>query len=270
MSTAQIAFTTLPLAAQPLPQRRPTTLRLEKRSDSSAGPDVTTTSLAISPPLTSVRALKPPSPLQPSPLVVAPVKTGSTIDFTSESLVPSEPSDPSPLCSPPEPTLKVKENTGRWLAEEHEVFLKGLNEHGKQWKKIAVMIKTRSVVQVRTHAQKYFQKLHKNEKKTEGGPGKTPSISTSNAVSTSSSCALKRKPSTFKGAKMVDGATAVPKKRRVSLEPKPKRQGLPLMACAPSLPADATDVSHAGDHSMIDPSFMHSLHMAEGELADSL
>jgi hypothetical protein len=33
--------------------------------------------------------------------------------------------------------------------------------HGKGWKKIASLIKTRTVVQIRTHAQKYFQKLAK-------------------------------------------------------------------------------------------------------------
>jgi hypothetical protein len=41
------------------------------------------------------------------------------------------------------------------------VFVKGLKLHKKQWKLIAEMIKTRTVVQIRTHAQKYFQKLHK-------------------------------------------------------------------------------------------------------------
>jgi SHAQKYF class myb-like DNA-binding protein len=50
---------------------------------------------------------------------------------------------------------------GRWTAEEHKVFLEGLAKHQKQWKLIADMVKTRTVVQIRTHAQKYFQKLHK-------------------------------------------------------------------------------------------------------------
>lgn len=36
--------------------------------------------------------------------------------------------------------------------------------HGKGWKKIAKLIKTRTVVQIRTHAQKYFQKLAKAKK----------------------------------------------------------------------------------------------------------
>jgi len=53
------------------------------------------------------------------------------------------------------------ENTGRWTADEHRLFLQGLEQHGKGWKKIASLIKSRTVVQIRTHAQKYFQKLAK-------------------------------------------------------------------------------------------------------------
>lgn len=60
---------------------------------------------------------------------------------------------------------KDQENTGRWSEEEHRVFLNGLEEHGKQWKLIASMIGTRTVVQVRTHAQKYFQKMERSNQK---------------------------------------------------------------------------------------------------------
>lgn len=53
---------------------------------------------------------------------------------------------------------------GRWTSEEHALFLKGLEMHGKGWKKIAKLIKTRTVVQIRTHAQKYFQRMAKAKK----------------------------------------------------------------------------------------------------------
>eukprot|EP01035_Chromulina_nebulosa_P016994 gene16994-22491_t len=56
-------------------------------------------------------------------------------------------------------------STGRWTAEEHKLFLEGLRIHRKQWKQIADLIKTRTVVQIRTHAQKYFQKLSKSSMK---------------------------------------------------------------------------------------------------------
>lgn len=61
------------------------------------------------------------------------------------------------------------ENTGRWTAEEHRLFLAGLEQHGKGWKKIASLIKSRTVVQIRTHAQKYFQKLAKARQNGEEG-----------------------------------------------------------------------------------------------------
>jgi SHAQKYF class myb-like DNA-binding protein len=51
--------------------------------------------------------------------------------------------------------------SGRWTREEHHTFIKGLEMYGKGWKKIASLIKTRTVVQIRTHAQKYFLKLTK-------------------------------------------------------------------------------------------------------------
>ena len=53
---------------------------------------------------------------------------------------------------------------GRWTREEHELFLKALNEYGREWKKVAKKIKTRSSAQIRSHAQKYFQKLSKEKK----------------------------------------------------------------------------------------------------------
>ena len=77
------------------------------------------------------------------------------------------------------------ENTGRWTAEEHRLFLQGLDQHGKGWKKIASLIKSRTVVQIRTHAQKYFQKLSKARQNGDegeismegrGGPLSLPSI----------------------------------------------------------------------------------------------
>lgn len=77
---------------------------------------------------------------------------------------------PSPFDAVSTPTTSVaekrpmEEKIGRWTEEEHEIFLEGLQLHGKQWKTIATMIGTRTVVQVRTHAQKYFQKLERKNR----------------------------------------------------------------------------------------------------------
>lgn len=161
------------------------------------------------------------------------------------------------------------------------MFLRGLDEHGKQWKKIAILIKTRSVVQVRTHAQKYFQKLLKGDKKDESGHLQRLSSSSggnnhehTNIMSASAAAAAavspggKRKSSASKGNKA--GST---KKRRVSLEPKPKKQrqtaAVPThYQCQPQ--PVVMDMDEDEDHTVIDPSFMHSLNMSEGELDDSL
>jgi len=59
--------------------------------------------------------------------------------------------------------------TGRWTKDEHEKFLDGIRIYGKEWKKIASMIDTRTVVQIRTHAQKYFQKLAKKRNQALNG-----------------------------------------------------------------------------------------------------
>lgn len=79
------------------------------------------------------------------------------------------------------------ENTGRWTAEEHNLFLQGLELHGKGWKKIAGLIKSRTVVQIRTHAQKYFQKLAKAKQNGEevgmAGGNNVPGAGVGNAMS---------------------------------------------------------------------------------------
>ena len=59
-------------------------------------------------------------------------------------------------------SLKKKgygENTGRWTPEEHRLFLLGLERHGTNWKEIGTMVTTRTLVQIRTHAQKFFDKV---------------------------------------------------------------------------------------------------------------
>uniref|UniRef100_K3WUM8 Uncharacterized protein n=1 Tax=Globisporangium ultimum (strain ATCC 200006 / CBS 805.95 / DAOM BR144) TaxID=431595 RepID=K3WUM8_GLOUD len=73
----------------------------------------------------------------------------------------STPKTSSSSASSPKST---KANTGRWTDAEHKLFLKGLEAFPyRAWKKIATLIKTRTVVQIRTHAQKYYQKLEKEE-----------------------------------------------------------------------------------------------------------
>jgi len=52
---------------------------------------------------------------------------------------------------------------GRWTPPEHAAFLQGLALYGREWKRVSADIPTRSASQVRSHAQKYFAKLQKEQ-----------------------------------------------------------------------------------------------------------
>jgi SHAQKYF class myb-like DNA-binding protein len=88
-------------------------------------------------------------------------KKPSFSSVTGLGLSDSIPVTPTESISPN--TTNNSEKVGRWTDQEHDVFLEGLTKYGKQWKTIATSIGTRTVVQVRTHAQKYFQKMEKSK-----------------------------------------------------------------------------------------------------------
>ena len=72
------------------------------------------------------------------------------------------------------------ERTGRWSPEEHGLFLKGLELYGKEYKKIAQLVKTRTSEQIRHRAKDHFKKLEGGGPAVPGfdlpcGPGR-PSV----------------------------------------------------------------------------------------------
>jgi SHAQKYF class myb-like DNA-binding protein len=60
------------------------------------------------------------------------------------------------------PHVKAGQSNGRWTHEEHQSFLEGLKVCGREWKKVASRIPTRTSAQIRSHAQKYFSKLQRD------------------------------------------------------------------------------------------------------------
>ena len=58
-------------------------------------------------------------------------------------------------------------NEGRWSKFEHFNFLKALKLHGRDWKKVAKTVCTRTSTQCRSHAQKFIVSLEKQGKNLE-------------------------------------------------------------------------------------------------------
>jgi len=60
------------------------------------------------------------------------------------------------------PTTKDGLRKGRWTKQECQLFVDAYRRHGNDWRKVAADVKTRTKVQVWTHAQKYLSSLKKN------------------------------------------------------------------------------------------------------------
>ena len=52
---------------------------------------------------------------------------------------------------------------GRWTKKEHEKFIFALHEFGNKWDEVAEYVESRTITQVRSHAQKFFDKLKLHE-----------------------------------------------------------------------------------------------------------
>ncbi|CAH0474520.1 unnamed protein product [Peronospora belbahrii] len=63
------------------------------------------------------------------------------------------------VVSTPSTSTTGSSKGGRWTSEEHAAFLEGIRLYGKDWRRVAQVVKTRSAVQTRTHAQKYLLKF---------------------------------------------------------------------------------------------------------------
>ena len=59
----------------------------------------------------------------------------------------------------------ISKQRERWTDSEHAAFLEALQTYGRAWRKIEEHIGSKSAVQIRSHAQKYFSKLDKEKAK---------------------------------------------------------------------------------------------------------
>jgi SHAQKYF class myb-like DNA-binding protein len=56
-------------------------------------------------------------------------------------------------------TPPSKKVAGRWTRIEHDRFIKALEKFGRDWISVQKFVRTRSLSQVRSHAQKFFMKI---------------------------------------------------------------------------------------------------------------
>jgi SHAQKYF class myb-like DNA-binding protein len=197
----------------------------------------------LSPYPTMISSPAPPSdlPIRSSPPLQQPLTSGPQpltrprIIIPAKSLSLAQDSESRPVITPGSSSsyssVDDKEKIGRWSQDEHSVFLLGLENHGKQWKVIAGLIGTRTVVQVRTHAQKYFQRM---ERRTSSPTTATTTSSSSvddmtlsssvdkTTTTTTSSTTTKRKmslPDTapFRSKKLKSGGRGKPRASSLTL-----------------------------------------------------
>ncbi|KAJ0261735.1 Protein REVEILLE 6 [Hirschfeldia incana] len=89
--------------------------------------------------------------------VVPAIGPFTAVPDAAETVSSSE--DPSKKIRKPYTITKSRES---WTEPEHDKFLEALQLFDRDWKKIEAFIGSKTVIQIRSHAQKYFLKVQKS------------------------------------------------------------------------------------------------------------
>ncbi|XP_056234976.1 histone H2A deubiquitinase MYSM1 [Seriola aureovittata] len=85
--------------------------------------------------------------------------------------------------SPAKTSAAASGSSSRWSKQEKELFEEGLARFGRRWTKVARLVDSRSVLQVKSYARQYFKHKAKSEPRSAGAalppPQPTPSPSSS-------------------------------------------------------------------------------------------
>mmetsp|Transcript_86992 Transcript_86992/g.130439 ORF Transcript_86992/g.130439 Transcript_86992/m.130439 type:complete len:227 (+) Transcript_86992:86-766(+) len=89
-------------------------------------------------------------------------KQGQASDVAANNT--SLPSDSTVRSTPTDLATGGAQRTGRWTPDEKILFLYGLRRFGKgRWKKMSIYLPNRSLVQIKSHAQKVLKRLEAGE-----------------------------------------------------------------------------------------------------------
>ncbi|KAF8113003.1 hypothetical protein N665_0058s0100 [Sinapis alba] len=83
----------------------------------------------------------------------------TTMPVSARSQTMSFCEDPTKKIRKPYTITKSREN---WTEQEHDKFIEALHLFDRDWKKIEAFVGSKTVIQIRSHAQKYFLKVQKN------------------------------------------------------------------------------------------------------------
>uniref|UniRef100_A0A453PAB9 Uncharacterized protein n=1 Tax=Aegilops tauschii subsp. strangulata TaxID=200361 RepID=A0A453PAB9_AEGTS len=101
-------------------------------------------------------ARRAPSGLRASPMVSTNPPPPPAL---SEAAAAVSGDDASKKVRKPYTITKSRES---WTEQEHDKFLEALQLFDRDWKKIEAFVGSKTVIQIRSHAQKYFLKVQKN------------------------------------------------------------------------------------------------------------